>query len=319
MARVTPLPYGSWPTPITSELVVAAGVRLDGVRPDGRGGVVWGEGRAGEGGRIQLVRRDADGTVTDLLPADANARTGVHEYGGGAWWLHDGAVFAVDWADQRLRRLAPGAEPVVLTPEPDGPAGRPLRRRRRRARRHLARLRARAPPARGRPGHRGASTRSSVSTPRAPSEPEVLVTGPDFVAAPRLSPDADRLAWVSWDHPSMPWDDTVLTVRDLATGTETVVAGGPGESVGEPVWQAGGSTPTGPLHFLSDRTGWWNLYRWHPEDGVTPLVVIDAEIGAARAGSSPAPATRRSTTAGSWSRAPPTGSTPSPSGRSTAR
>ena len=120
---MTSAPYGSWPTPITSELVVAAAVRLDDVRPDGRGGVVWGEGRAAEGGRTQLVRRDADGVVTDLLGDGANARTAVHEYGGGAWWVADGVVFAVDWADQRLRRLEPGREPVVLTPEPAVPRG----------------------------------------------------------------------------------------------------------------------------------------------------------------------------------------------------
>ena len=276
---VTPLPYGSWPTPITSELVVAAGVRLDGVRPDGRGGVVWGEGRAGEGGRIQLVRRDADGTVTDLLPADANARTGVHEYGGGAWWLHDGTVFAVDWADQRLRRYAPGAEPVVLTPEPTVPRGDRF------ADGDVAPDGTWLVCVREHHPREGAPATEVVNEivrldARAPSEPEVLVSGPDFVAAPRLSPDADRLAWVSWDHPSMPWDDTVLTVRDLATGAETVVAGGPGESVGEPVWQTGGEhADRSALHFLSDRTGWWNLYRWHPDDGVTPLVVMDAEIG----------------------------------------
>jgi dipeptidyl aminopeptidase/acylaminoacyl peptidase len=273
VAGVTALPHGSWPTPITSELVVTAAVRLDDVRPDGRGAVVWGEGRAAEGGRTQLVRRDAEGTVTDLLPEGANARTAVHEYGGGAWWVHDGVVFFVDWADQRLRRLD-GGEVTVLTPEPAVPRGE----------RYadgdvapdgtwLVCVREHHPRA-GAPATEVVNEVVRLDA-RAPGEPTVLVSGPDFVAAPRLSPDAGRLAWVSWDHPSMPWDDTVLTVRDLATGTDTVVAGGPGESVGEPVWQADGS-----LHFLSDRTGWWNLYRWSSDDGVSPLVVIDAEIGA---------------------------------------
>ncbi|MDD7965828.1 dipeptidyl-peptidase 5 [Actinomycetospora lemnae] len=265
-------PYGSWPTPITSELVVAAAVRLDDVRPDGRGGVVWGEGRAAEGGRTQLVHRSADGRMTELLGEGANARTAVHEYGGGAWWVHEGVVWYVDWADQRLRRLDPAGEPVVLTPEPEAPRGD------RYADGDVAPDGTWLVCVREHHPREGAPATEVVNEvvrldARAPSVPELLVTGPDFVAAPRLSPDATRLAWVSWDHPSMPWDDTVLTVRDLATGADTVVAGGPGESVGEPVWQAGGS-----LHFLSDRTGWWNLYRW---DGsaVTPLVVMDAEIG----------------------------------------
>ena len=271
---MTTSPYGSWPTPVTSGLVVAAAVRLDQVRPDGDG-VIWGEGRATEGGRVQLVRRAADGTRTDLLPDGANARTAVHEYGGGAWWTHagtPGVVWAVDWSDQRLRRVEHGAV-ALLSPEPDVPRGD----------RYadgdvapdgtwLVCVREHHPVA-------GAPATDVVNEvvrldARAPSAPEVLVAGPDFVAAPRISRDGAHLAWISWDHPSMPWDDTVLTVRDLALGHETVVAGGPGESVTEPAWQADGS-----LTFLSDRTGWWNLYRWRADAGVEPLVVTDAEIG----------------------------------------
>ena len=266
-------PYGSWPTPVTSALVTTAAVRLDQVRPDGRGGVIWGEGRAADGGRIQLVHRAADGSTSDLLPAGSNARTAVHEYGGGAWWVRDGVLWYVDWVDQRLRRLEPGAPPVVLTPEPavargdryaDGdvaPDGTWLVC----VREHH--------PAAAAPATDVVNEIVRLDA-RAPSAPEVLVSGPDFVAAPRLDPGGARLAWLSWDHPSMPWDDTVLTVRDLASGAETVIAGGAGESVGEPSWQADGS-----LTFLSDRTGWWNLYRWHAERGVEPLVVVDAEIG----------------------------------------
>ncbi|WP_285649032.1 prolyl oligopeptidase family serine peptidase [Actinomycetospora sp. NBRC 106375] len=274
---MTSLPFGSWPTAITSELVVAAAVRLDGVRPDGRGGVVWGEARATEGGRTQLVRlgegEHADrGTVTDLLADDANARTAVHEYGGGAWWLHGDAVFHVDWSDQRLRRREADGSVTVLTPEPATPRGDRF------ADGDVAPDGSWLVCVREHHPREGAPATEVVNEivrldARAAGTPEVVVTGTDFVAAPRLSPDGQRLAWVSWDHPSMPWDDTVLTVRDLATGADTVVAGGPGESVGEPVWQDDGT-----LHFLSDRTGWWNLYRW---DGATvsPLVVVDAEIG----------------------------------------
>ena len=109
---------------------------------------------------------------------------------------------------------------------------------------------------------------------RAPSEPEVLVTGPDFVAAPRLGPDGTTLAWLQWNHPSMPWDATELMVRDLGTGEQTVVAGGPGESVSEPRWH-----PDGSLWFVSDRTDWWNLYRWTPGSDIETVVRTDAEIG----------------------------------------
>ncbi|GEC19643.1 peptidase [Pseudonocardia hydrocarbonoxydans] len=262
---MTTAPFGSWPTPITSELVVAAAVSLAEVRVDGAE-VYWSEARPDDGGRTQLVRRAADGTVADLLPAGSNARTAVHEYGGGAWWVRDGVVWFTEWADQRLYRLENGSA-TPLTPAPavergdryaDGDvhgdsivcvrerhgAGEP--------RNEIVRLAAHAPT----------------------DDPEVLVTGPDFVAAPRLSPDGATLAWLQWDHPSMPWDAVELVVRELATGEETVVAGGPWESVSEPTWQADGS-----LWFLSDRTDWWNLYRWPPGADIEPIVRLDAEVG----------------------------------------
>ncbi len=265
-------PFGSWPTPITSELVVAAAVRLSEVRFDS-GDVYWSEGRPAEGGRTQLVRRSFDGTTTDLLPDGMNARTAVHEYGGAAWWVREGVVWFTNWADQRLYRLGPHGVPVPVTPEPVvsrgdrygdgdvGPGGVLVAVRER----HFE-------------GGDAADVRNEIVRIDGDVAPELLVSGPDFVASPRLDPDGTRLAFVSWDHPSMPWDDTVLTVRDLATGADTVVAGGPGESVAEPRWRSDGA-----LLFLSDRTGWWNLYCWVLRDGVEPVIEpvieIDAEIG----------------------------------------
>ncbi|WP_231974013.1 S9 family peptidase [Pseudonocardia sp. HH130630-07] len=273
--------YGSWPTPVTSELVVTAAVRLGDVRPDGAPGaegtgVIWAEGRATEGGRTQLVRRTDDGSRTDLLPDGANARTAVHEYGGGSWWLHPGSpgvVWYAEWADQRLYRSEPGGAPVALTPEPSVPRGD----------RYadgdvapdgswLVAVREHHPAA-GCPATDVVNEVVRLDA-RTPSEPEVVVTGTDFVAAPRISPDGAALAWLSWNHPSMPWDDVELTVRDLSSGVDTVVAGGPDESVTEPQWQ-----PDGALTFLSDRTGWWNLYRWMPGEDIESLIRMDAEIG----------------------------------------
>ncbi len=269
-------PFGSWSTPVTSAVVVAAAVRLGEVRVDG-GDVVWAEGRPAEGGRTQLVRRRPDGTTTDLLPEAANARTAVHEYGGGAWWVRDGVVWFTEWADQRLYRLDPGGAPVPLTPaparpradryadgevSPDGTRIVAVRERHLGAhatdvRNEVVLLDAAAP-------HGG----------QGPREPEVLVSGPDFVAAPRLSPDGGTLAWLQWNHPDMPWDAAQLVVRDLATGEETVVAGGPGESVTEPRWR-----PDGSLWFVSDRTDWWNLYRWQTGTDIAAVVRTDADVG----------------------------------------
>jgi dipeptidyl aminopeptidase/acylaminoacyl peptidase len=265
-------PYGSWLTPITSELVVAAAVRLGEVRADGAE-LVWSELRPAEGGRTQLVRRGADGDPVDLLPAGSDARTAVHEYGGAAWWVRDGVIWFANWADQRLYRLAPGAAPEPVTAEPEVPRGDRF------ADGELSPdgativcVRERHPAGGGGP----AAVRNEIVRLAAdrPTEPEVLVTGPDFVAAPRLSPDGGTLAYVRWNHPAMPWDATELVRLDLATGESTVLAGGPAESVGEPRW-----TPDGALWFVSDRTGWWNLYRWSAAAGVEPMVRLAAEIG----------------------------------------
>jgi len=263
-------PYGSWTTPFTAARVVEQTVRLSEVRTDGTD-VYWDEGRPAEGGRTQLVRRSADGTVSGLLPEGRNARTAVHEYGGGAWWVRSGVVWFTDWADQRLYRFVPGEEPLALTPEPARPRGD------RYADGDLA------PDGETlicvRERHTGDGAAAVVNeivrlAAHRPSEPEVLVSGPDFVAAPRLSPDGRTLAWLQWDHPDMPWDAAALIVRDLETGEQVLVAGGHGESVTEPVWQ-----PDGSLWFCSDRSEWWNLYRWRPHTDITAVVRGEFEIG----------------------------------------
>jgi dipeptidyl aminopeptidase/acylaminoacyl peptidase len=267
---VTIASYGSWPTPFTSASVVAGAVRLGELVVDGDD-VLWAEGRPAEGGRTQIVRRRPDGTCTDLLPEGWNARTAVHEYGGGGWWARDGVVWFANWADQRLYRLAPDADPLPLTPEPataradrfaDGdlsPDGASIVCVRER--------------------HHGTSAAEVVNEivrldAHVPGEPEVLVSGSDFVAAPRLSPDGAMLAWLRWNHPSMPWDATELVVRDLDSGEELVIAGGPDESVLEPRWGADGA-----LWFVSDRSDWWNLYRHTPGTDIATVVRMDAEIG----------------------------------------
>jgi len=262
-------PYGAWRSPITADLIVAGTVRLGQIALDGAD-VYWNEGRPTEGGRNVIVRRTPDGRTADVTPAPFNARTRVHEYGGGEYLVHDGVVYFANFADQRLYRQERGAAPQPITPAAalryadavmDAPRGRLICVREdhtaadREAINALVGVRA--------GGDEGGG--------------QVLVSGADFYASPRLSPDGRRLAWLAWNHPNMPWDGCELWVADVqpdgALAGATLVAGGPAESIFQPEWSADGT-----LHFVSDRTGWWNLYRWR--DGrVEPLCEMAAEFG----------------------------------------
>ena len=253
MAAPDPAPYGAWPSPIGAADVAGGSVRLSAPVPF-ESAVWWAEGRPADGGRIAVVRRDADGTVSDVLPAGWSARTRVHEYGGLAWLpLAGGGLVFASWDDQRVHRLDPGSDaPVPLTPEPPEPAA----------------VRYADPVRHGdevwwvREAHAdGAITRSLVAVPLSGSgEVREITGGSDFLAAPRPSPDGRRVAWLAWDHPRMPWDGTELRVGTLGEeGTVTkvdTVLGGEAESVLQPVW-----LDDGTLCAVSDRTGWWNLYR----------------------------------------------------------
>jgi dipeptidyl aminopeptidase/acylaminoacyl peptidase len=284
-------PFGSWSSPITAAALVSGAAAPGEIRADGDD-VWWSESRPSEAGRVQLVRRSSDGTGTDVLPDGYSTRTRAHEYGGGSWCVAGGRVVFANADDQRLYRLDPDAEPVAITPEPTDrhglryadlattPDGRWVMAVRES---HGADR----PDAADRSGDEAVNEIVAVPL-EGDADPVVLVSGPDFVASPTVAPGGDRLVWVQWEHPDMPWDATELMVAPLcldepATGAGTAsakasrIAGGPGESVVDPQW-----APDGSLTFLSDRTGWWNPYRWNPGDGaVTALAPVEAEIGGA--------------------------------------
>ncbi len=266
-------PYGSWRSPVTAALIAAGEVPLS-VPEVADGDVYWLEGKPLEGGRVVLVKLAADGTRQELTPKPYYVRTRVHEYGGGAFVVHGSTVFFSNFADQRLYRQDPGEEPRPITPDPTVAAGlRYADARLTQDGRLLICVRERheteGPEA----------TNELVVMPADGSaDARVIAGGHDFYASPRVSPDGRRLAWLTWDHPRMPWDGTELWVADLADdGTlsnETRVAGGPQESIFQPEW-----SPAGALHFVSDRTGWWNLYRLRG-DSAENLAPLDAEFGA---------------------------------------
>lgn len=279
----TVAPYGTWTSPFTARHLAEAGIGLR--APHRRGGTVfWLEGRPAEGGRTVPVCRDADGTVRDRLPAGWDVRGRVHEYGGGdIAHLADGFVFA-NGADQALYRVRGDDAPLALTaPGPDryGDLTPDLRRGR------LLAVRERHPADGPAEGH-GEPENTIVAVPldgpavtgAGVDGVTVLVAGDDFYAAPRPSPDGNRLAWIAWNHPHMPWDATELRVAAVdgagALGAPHRVAGGPGESVVSPVW-----LDDGRLVFVSDRSGWWSLYVWDGVAGREPRPVLAEPAGGA--------------------------------------
>ncbi|RBY76144.1 S9 family peptidase [Blastococcus sp. TF02-09] len=259
------LPSGSWPTPITSELVVRAAARIGEVVVGGTD-VWWAESRPDEGGRTVVVRRSADGTVADVLPSPWNARTRVHEYGGGAWTVAEGTLWFTEFTDQRLYRLDPGGDsPVPVTPEPAVPSGV-----------RFADLHVTADGVLAvretHPASGGAADVVNEIVRITAEGIEVLVSGPDFVSDPRLAPDGVTLSYLRWNHPDMPWDAAQLVVR-AADGTEHLLAGGSGESVVQPTWGEDLA-----LWWFSDRTNFWSLYRKRPHEAPELVVDVGADI-----------------------------------------
>ena len=264
--------YGSWRSPITAASIVAGAVPLS--APDIQAGqVYWLEGKPLEAGRVVLVRESADGRREELTPAPMSVRTRVHEYGGGAYAVYGETVFFSNFADQRLYRQDPGAPPRAITPEPPIPAGL------RYSDATLSLDGALIMCVRERHFDEGPdATNELVVLPADGSdEARVIASGHDFYASPTISPDGRRLAWLVWDHPRMPWDGTELWTADVAAdGTlsnEKCMAGGPAESIFQPAW-----SPSGELHYVSDRTGWWNVYRERNGE-FQNLTPTDAEFG----------------------------------------
>ena len=296
--------YGSWRSPITAALIVGGSIGLGQVEVDAET-IYWTEGRPSEGGRNALVCQTSRGEIVDILPAPFNVRTRVHEYGGGAFTVDQGVVYFVNFADQRIYQLSVDLSSSGRQPEPlPLTAAGNYRYADLLVDRHRQCLIAVREDhhADGEPINTLVSIdiknpnpdiSSGVQSLRAQSlaplqnqqirqdfgedGQQILAAGQDFYASPALSSDGKSLAWLAWQHPDLPWYNTQLWVAaiDLEGNLSQaqVVAGGIDESVFQPEWGLDGS-----LYFVSDRSNWWNLYRWQQGEA-TPIYLMEAEFG----------------------------------------
>jgi dipeptidyl aminopeptidase/acylaminoacyl peptidase len=262
-------PFGAWASPFPIELLTKGAAVFGEITA--RDGVRWWlEGRAEEGGRQVLVRRDPDGTIVRLTPEGFNSRDRVQEYGGGAYVVDGDLVVVSEFATGRLHRVVAPQRLEPLTPP--GRAWRFADLAVDRARNRLLAVREDHEPETL--ARHGEADNAIVAIDLASGEVTVLSDGFDFFSSPRLSPDGRRLAWLRWSHPRMPWDGTELVLADLdeagRPAHERVVAGSAGDWVAQPRW-----SPGGVLHFVAEPDGWLNLYRLdadeRPERAHEPL------------------------------------------------
>src|SRR5947207_11582631 len=239
-----------------------------------RDDIYWLELRPKEGGRNVIVKRTPAGTCVDITLPAFNARTRVHEYGGGDYLVSDGIIYFSNFSDQRLYRQQDLAIAEPLTAPGDVRYADACMDH---ARQRLICVRE---------DHSSADSEAVNSIVAVNLEPGgdygvVLIEGNDFYSSPRVSPDGTQLAWLTWNHPNMPWDGTELWVGKITSDgrleQSQCVAGGKEESIFQPEW-----SPESVLHFVSDRTGWWNLYRRDPAGEVRPICPREAEFGQAQ-------------------------------------
>jgi len=266
-------PYGSWKSPITSDLIVSGTVGLGQIAIDGDD-IYWVEGRPSEAGRSVIVRRTPDGKISDVTPAPFNVRTRVHEYGGASFAVASGTIYFSHFADQRIYSQTLDTQPEPLTPAANCRYADVI----------IDNQRNRLICVREDHSGEGECVNTIVGINLDDgADIQILTQGNDFYASPRLSPDGSQLVWICWNHPNMPWDGTELWVAEInadgSLGEKSLVAGGVDESIFQPEW-----SPDGVLYFVSDQSNWWNFYRWQSRTAVNsqeiePLCEMAAEFG----------------------------------------
>lgn len=264
-SKMTTAPYGSWKSPISSQLVSGSSVWFQEVHvdqhPDQADTVYWSELRYDEGGRyVVCSHRQGTEGFTSWTPEGFNARTRVHEYGGGGFVVHNGRVYFSNFQDQDMyTQGSAGEAPKRVTAEgthwryADGCYSE----------KHQRIYCVREDHSKVEAGEAKEAQNTVVTINPVDGSQTVLAEGCDFYSCPRVSPDGKKIAWVQWNHPNMPWDSTSLIVADLSEAGDTVVkgsekqvAGGTDVSIVQPSW-----TCDNELLYIDDRTDWWNLYH----------------------------------------------------------
>ena len=284
--------YGSWKSPITSDLIVAGAIRLGEIQLDGED-VYWIEGRAAEKGRNVIVRRTPDGKIEDAIPEGFNARTRVHEYGGGSYTVNDGVTYFSNFADQRVYQCSQGNDAIPISHDAtffrfaDGVVNKKDKT-----------IVCVMEDHRFVDAQHEANNVIDVIGIEDTSLSRAVHVGDNFYSSPRVHPNGSLYSWLSWNHPNMPWDCTELwtgkltaklspedsklmrtdptfdwELRDTEVKETVKIAGGETESICQPEW-----SPNGILHFVSDRTSWWNLYRY-VDGNIEALCPMEAEFG----------------------------------------
>lgn len=264
-------PYGLWPSPLTPQVVAAAQRRLGQVQADD-GWIYWSEGRPEEQGRQVIMRARPGGRPQEMLPAPFSARSRVHEYGGGEFLAAGGRLFFVNGADQDIYEVPAAGPPQRLT---DAADTRFADMNLDVARDRLLAVAERHASGRAAPDNLiVAITLGSAQAGRVFD----LCAGQDFYAAPRLSPDGTKLAFVAWNLPGMPWDEAALYVAPLDAagrrGRIARVAGGRGVATQQPQW-----APDGTLVYISDATGFDNLHALAPTGTTRTLTRLTMDLG----------------------------------------
>ncbi len=260
-------PYGSWKSPITTDLITGQSISLIELALDDQD-IYWLEGHPKEGGRYTIMRRTPDGEITECTPPEFNVRTTVHEYGGGAFTVSKGVIYFSNFKDQHLYRQRIGGKPEVLTP------GNGYRYADLVVDQNHNRLICIL--------EDHTSTGEAINTIvgvnlDSGDNGMILKEGNNFYSSARLSPDGMKLAYLTWNHPNMPWDGCELWVADIEAGgallNPKLVAGSNTESIFQPEW-----SPDGVLHFVGETNGWWNLYRWK-NSKIEAIYPMEAEFG----------------------------------------